>query len=254
VSRPGPSIGPLQLDGLDLVVFDKDGTLIDFDAMWGVWAEDLADRLEAALGSPITTDLHREIGYDNLTRRTIAGSPLAATPMAHLRTMTTELVVRSTGRSFAAAGAAVDAAWLAPDPVALARPLADLGSLFRALRTAGRRVAIVTSDDRAPTEATVASLGLAELVDVLVCSDDGLPSKPAPDTLLHACRLLGVDPIRTAMIGDSIADMRMATAAGVGRRIAVLSGIGLQAELRPLSDVVIDSIAELLPNWFSGSR
>jgi phosphoglycolate phosphatase-like HAD superfamily hydrolase len=63
-----------------------------------------------------------------------------------------------------------------------------------------------------------------------------------------------VDPIRTAMIGDSIADMRMATAAGVGRRIAVLSGIGLQAELGPLSDVVIDSIAELLPNWFNGGR
>ena len=60
----GPFPGPLNLDGLDLIVFDKDGTLIDFDAMWGAWAEDLAERLEAALGSPITSELHREIGYD----------------------------------------------------------------------------------------------------------------------------------------------------------------------------------------------
>jgi phosphoglycolate phosphatase len=251
VSSPGPSSGPLNLDGLDLVVFDKDGTLIDFDAMWGAWAEDLAERLEAALGGPIRTELHREIGYDTRARRTIPGSPLAATPMAQLRTMTTELVVRSTGWSSDTAGATVDAAWLAPDPVGLARPLADLPALFGALRAAGRQVAIVTSDDRAPTEATVASLGLGvgpgELVNLLVCADDGLPSKPAPDTLLHACRVLAVNPRRTAMIGDSIADMLMATAANVGRRIAVLSGIGRPAELGPISDVVIGSIAELLP-------
>jgi phosphoglycolate phosphatase-like HAD superfamily hydrolase len=49
------------------------------------------------------------------------------------------------------------------------------------------------------------------------------------------------------MIGDSIADMTMAAAAGVGRRIAVLSGIGRRAELEPLCDLVINSIALLLP-------
>ena len=91
----------------------------------------------------------------------------------------------------------------------------------------------------------MAALGIRRLVDALVCADDGLPSKPAPDTLLRACQIVGVEPLRTAMIGDSIADMRMATAAGVGRRIAVLSGIGRRAELELVSDVVIDSVAEL---------
>lgn len=247
MSHAGPPAGPLDFDGLDLIVFDKDGTLIDFDAMWGGWAEDLADRLEATLGRPIRTELHREIGYDTLARRTNPGSALAATPMAHLRAMTTDLIARSTGRSQAAAAAVVDEAWGAPDPVGLARPLTDLVELFSGLRGARRQVAVVTSDDRRPTEATLAFLGIASLVDALVCADDGLPSKPAPDTLLHACRILGVDPIRTAMIGDSIADMRMAKAAGVGRRIAVLSGIGRETELEPVSDIVIDSIAVLMP-------
>ena len=105
----------------------------------------------------------------------------------------------------------------------------------------------MTSDDRAPTEATLAGLGIAELVDAVVCADDGFPSKPAPDTILAACRHVGVPPARTAMIGDSVADMAMARSAGIGRRIGVLSGIGRRSELEPLSDVVIDSIAELLP-------
>ena len=247
MSHAGPGAGPLDLDGLDLIVFDKDGTLIDFDAMWGGWAEGLADRLEATLGGPIRAQLHHQIGYDTAARRTIPGSPLAATPMADLRVMTTDLVARSTGRSWRAADAAVGGAWAPPDPVGLARPLTDLVELFSVLRAARRKVAIVTSDDRAPTEATLASLEIAGLVDALVCADDGLPSKPAPDTLLHACRTAGVEPIRTAMIGDSVADMTMAGAAGVGRRIAVLSGIGRRPELEPLCDVVIDSIALLLP-------
>ncbi len=247
MNRAGPAAGPGSLDGLDLVVFDKDGTLIDFDLMWGGWAEDLADRLEAAIGAPIRAELHRQIGYDPASRRTQPGSPLAATPMAHLRLMTTDLVARSTGRPAAAVAAIVDDAWHSPDPIGLARPLADLGALFGRIRAAGGRIAVVTSDDRGPTEATLGGLGVAGLVDALVCADDGLPSKPAPDTLLHACRLVGVEPGRAAMVGDSIADMAMATGAGIGRRIAVLSGIGRRSELEPIADLVIASIAELLP-------
>ncbi len=237
----------LDLGALDLVVFDKDGTLIDFDRMWSGWAEDLADRLETELGRPIRAELHREIGYDTATHRTIPGSPLAATPMRQLRSMTVELVASATGRTRAEAEAVVAAAWAAPDPVSLAHPLADLPALFGWLRSAGVRVAVVTSDDRAPTEATLAGLGIDGLVDVVVCADDGLPAKPAPDTLVHACRLAGADPARTAMIGDSSADMSMAVAARVGRRIGVLSGIGRRSELEPLSDLVIDSIGSLLP-------
>ena len=45
MSSSGSWSGPIDLAGIDLVVFDKDGTLIDFDVMWGGWAESLADRL-----------------------------------------------------------------------------------------------------------------------------------------------------------------------------------------------------------------
>ena len=235
----------IDLRGLDLVAFDKDGTLIDFDAMWGGWAEDLADRLEAELGQPIRTELHRAIGYDIGEQRTIPGSPLAATPMAQLRVLTAQVVGDVTGRGGASASGIVDAVWTAPDPVSLAHPLADLPGLFGRLRSLGIRVAIVTSDDRAPTEATLAGLGIAALLEAVICADDGLPSKPAPDTVLEVCRIAGAEPARTAIVGDSVADMRMGLAAGLGRRIGVLSGIGRRPELEPISDVVINSIADL---------
>lgn len=105
---------------------------------------------------------------------------------------------------------------------------------------------MATSDDRAPTEATLAGLGVAELVDAVVCADDGLPVKPAPDMVLHVCRTLGVPPSRAAMIGDAPADLIMGRAAGVGLRVGVLSGVGSRRDLEPLANAIPPSIANLL--------
>jgi phosphoglycolate phosphatase len=244
-SRSSPPKGVPTLDGIELVVFDKDGTLIDFDAMWTGWSVGLVRSIAAATDPALAGPLAVALGLDPLTSLIIPGSPLAATPMGHLRDLTVSTLRRG-GLSGARAEAAVAASWNPPDPVALARPLADLDRLFRTLRDRGIHVAVATSDDRGPTEATLVGLGVAQLVDAIVCADDGLAVKPAPDALLHLGTLLGVDPVRTAMIGDSPADARMGRAAGAGLVVGVLSGVGGRAELEALADNVIPSIAGLL--------
>ncbi len=247
MSRPagGPGSVGDRLDELDLAIFDKDGTLIDFDAMWSGWVVDLADRLESAVGGPVRDRLYAAIGFDPGSGRARPGGPLAAMPMTHLRALALG-VVGTVSRSPADAARAVAQAWEAPDPIALAHPLADLPLLFGRLRARGLRIAVATSDDRAPTEATLAGLGVRSLIDAVVCADDGLPVKPAPAMVLHLCRTLGVDPARSVMIGDAEADLAMGRAAGVGLRIGVLSGVGTRQDLEPLADAIIPSIADLL--------
>lgn len=246
MSRPAAGGGLLggRLHGLDLAIFDKDGTLIDFDAMWSGWAGDLADRLESAVGGPVRDPLYAAIGFDPASGRAVAGGPLAAMPMTHLRRLALR-VVGAVSRSQADAERAVAQAWEAPDPVALAHPLADLPVLFRRLRARGLRIAVATSDDRGPTETTLAGLGVESLIDAVVCADDGLPVKPAPAMVLHLCRTLDADPARSVMIGDTPADLAMGRAAGVGLRIGVLSGVGTRQDLEPLADAIIPSIADL---------
>lgn len=245
-SRPDPTTGRGGLAGIELVVFDKDGTLIDFDRMWSGWSADLVRKLVAVAGDRTRASLVEALGLDPEGEQVIPGSPLAAWPMARLRELTVATLIDA-GLSDGAAEDAVARSWQPPDPVALAHPLADLGALFRSLRGLGLRIAVATSDDRAPTEATLAGLGIADLVDGLVCADDGLPVKPAPDTLLHLCTALGVDPSRTAMIGDSPADVAMGRAAGAALVVGVLSGVGVREELEPFSDVILGSVAELMP-------
>ncbi len=233
------------LDGVDLVVFDKDGTLIEFHAMWGTWATGLAHDLAAATGRDVRPALFALFGYDEASGRVLAHGRLAATPMARLRDLTAASLVEL-GIDDATVASAMAAAWHAPDPVALARPVTDLPALLGAVRRGGRRVAIATTDDRAPTLRTVAAFGIAGLVDAMVCADDGTAPKPAPDMVVRLCAELGVPPSRTAVIGDSIADLEMGRAAGVARRYGVLTGVGTRADLAPLADSVLESVEDLI--------
>jgi phosphoglycolate phosphatase-like HAD superfamily hydrolase len=228
-----------------LVVFDKDGTLIDFHAMWGGWTRDLAGRLEAASGWPVTAALMHAYGYDGPEGQARADSMISYTPMADLRALAAEALLAA-GCPPDQVEPAMAAAWHVPDPVALARPLADLPALFGALRARGARLAVCTGDDRAPTLATLAALDVAHLVDAISCGDDGLPTKPSPLALLSLCRSLDVAPNRAVVVGDTPADMQMGRAAGAGLVVGVLSGASAADELAPHADRVIASIAELL--------
>ena len=230
----------VRLDGIDLVVFDKDGTIIEFGPMWSGWAVALAEGLRAATGRSVEVPLFEMLGYDAVTGRVMPGGGLAATPMARLRERTREGVAEPDAER------ALEAAWHAPDPVGLARPLGDLAGLFRRLRAAGRKIAIATSDDRDPTERTLAALGLTGAIDALVCADDGLPVKPAADMVLRLCADLAVPVARTAVVGDSPADLRMGRAAGAGLVVGVLTGVGARSDLEAQADAVIGSVEGLL--------
>lgn len=239
----------LRIGSLDvspaLVIFDKDGTLIDFVYMWASWITELAQRLERATHLPLTSQLYQAMGYDAVTHRVIAGSPLAAHSMADLRVLTAD-VAQTAGMTREHAERAAEAAWFVPDPVAVARPLADLAQVFRTLHARGFLVAVATSDDRAATLATLHALGVGDQLDALVSADDGLANKPAPDMLLRVCEELNVAPADSIMVGDSVADMEAARRAGVGLRVGVLSGVSMRELLEPHADVVVDSISALL--------
>ncbi len=97
-----------------------------------------------------------------------------------------------------------------------------------------------------PSVRTLEALGVAAAIDAMVCADDGVAVKPAPDMVIHLCAIVGVAPARTAVVGDSPADLRMGRAAGAGLVVAVLTGVGARADLEPLADVVAGSVEALV--------
>jgi phosphoglycolate phosphatase-like HAD superfamily hydrolase len=232
------------LEQIDLLVFDKDGTLLDFDAMWSGWVERLAADLSAAVARPVEAALFDAFGYDAEQRRALPERPLGTNTMAELRRLTGATLIEL-GVAPAAADRALAATWAGPDPVTLARPLDDLPTLFGGLRAAGRRIAVVTTDDREPTERTLEALEVAPMVEAVIGADDGLPVKPAPDAVVAVASRLGVAVTRTAVVGDTVADLAMARAAGA-LAIGVASGVGSAADLGAAADLVLPSVASLL--------
>ncbi len=236
--------GPLG--GIDLAIFDKDGTLIDFHLMWSDWVHTLAVDLEKIHGANLDEVVYPMMGVDPVTGRVQPLGALAATPMVRLRAALVaalEDVVLDPSE----AERIVAATWHSPDPVELARPITDLRALFLGLRETGTRIAVATSDDRDPTEQTLRHLGVDDLIEAVVCADDGRAVKPSPEAVHWICRTLGVPESRTAVIGDALADLRMGRSADVGLVIGVLTGVGDAGTLGEFADLILPSVADLLP-------
>ena len=213
--------------------------------MWAGWALDIGRRLDVATGRPVAGDVFAAIGFDPTSQRVLPGGPLAVSTMAGIGEVIAA-VVRRWCPSVAAARRAVETAWFEPDPIASAQPLGDLRSLFARLVGAQRLIAIATTDDRAPTEATLRGLGIRDHVSALACGDDGIGLKPDPSMVLALCAVLRTEPGRTAIVGDTPADLAMGRAAGLGRVVGVLSGVGRTSDLEPLADALLGSVGELV--------
>src|SRR5262245_2354744 len=233
------------LDGIDLIVFDKDGTLISFEAMWSGWARELGSRLEIATRRPVAGDVFATIGYDPSTDEVRSGGPLALGTMAEIRELV-GAVLRRWCPNVAAARRILAEAWFEPDPVERATPLADLTAIFTKLRAAGLVIAVATTDDRRPTEITLSALGIAPWIAAVSCGDDDGPQKPHPALLLGIAARLGVPIGHAAMVGDAVVDLRMAREARAGRSIGVTSGVASAEDLAPHADLVLATIGELI--------
>lgn len=117
---------------------------------------------------------------------------------------------------------------------------------LRELRQRGYRSACVTNKPQALAAALLARTGLAEYLDVLVAGDTLASMKPSPEPLWHACRLLDVEPARSALVGDSPVDVAAARAAGLPVFIVSYGYAGESGADALRGDALIDSF-EALP-------
>jgi phosphoglycolate phosphatase len=107
------------------------------------------------------------------------------------------------------------------------------------------------------TGAVLTILGIEDFVDFLICGDDDVPNKPAPDALWAIGRQLNIDASQMLMVGDTASDMVFGRNAGAAGCIGVRGGAGNLSALSQTADEVIDSIEAIRvihppggwPNW-----
>ncbi len=235
---------------IDLIVFDKDGTLVDFDLLW---AGKLVQAVDAVLAAAPAVDglrscLFSTLGIQQSGMKVIPESPLAVSTLAKLGIAAT-VVLYQNGLPWHDAEKLsreifMPAIGVLPRACDIA-PIGNVSSLMRSLKAGGFHLAVFTSDDRDATEASLPLLGITESIGSMVCGNDALPGKPSGAGLLHLSRHFGTPPEAILMIGDSVTDMRSAQDAGVGWRVGVLSGTGKKDDLAKSADLVVDNIHAL---------
>ncbi|DBA02607.1 hypothetical protein Poli38472_014493 [Pythium oligandrum] len=236
-----------------LVVFDKDGTLIDFNLMWGGWVESQAWRVEMTTGLPVREKLFDAMGYDWIRRAIRSKGALCCTPMGELYKLAVRVLVNE-GMPADEAEVVIRQCWSMPDPVLTSRPLGDLAGLFRTIKHMGIKIAVCTTDNRQATIDTLKHLQLDHMVDAMACGDDGLPAKPAAEQIWTICQQVGAQPHNTIMVGDTHTDMLLGRNAGCGLSVGVLGGASSLEDLAQDADVLIPSVAKLPKVLFQYSQ
>jgi phosphoglycolate phosphatase len=133
----------------------------------------------------------------------------------------------------------------------LERPFDGCVPLLRALRAAGRKLAIATGKGQLGADNATRRMGLEPYFDSIHGILPGTPGKPHPAVLQRALDALGVAPDDAIMIGDTTFDMDMAAALGVDA-VAVDWGVHDRSMLMSRAPVFYANDMAALGDWLCG--
>lgn len=221
------------------VLFDKDGTFVDFDRTWGPAA--LAVMRGMAGGDDTKLGRLVEVShYDLANLRFMPSSPLVAGSSADYGRLWAEAL----GVPFSSAVTdEMDRRFVAEGLAALA-PIGDPKALFARLKARGLLIGVVTNDSETGARSQCSALGLDSHVDFFSGWDSGHGRKPAPGQIVAFLDRHDVSPVETIMVGDSLHDVHAARAAGVFA-LGVKSGPLVAKGFHAACDAVIASINDL---------
>jgi phosphoglycolate phosphatase len=235
-----------------LIIFDKDGTLIDFAATWVPLIRKRVAFLLKTVGrndQEMGAFLLKSWGIDPSSGKIDPRGPCPVSPRSDEIIIGT-MALYQKGYPWDEAKQWVVQAFDEADADGDWRekvvPIKGIQTFLSRLRGHGFHTALATNDERKDTEAILNHLGMEGLFDTILCAGEVNLPKPHPETIFTICRQLGIDPKETVMVGDSVADMMTGKRAGVALTVGILEGgVTPREELEKVADIVVDSVREL---------
>ncbi|MEK0082246.1 phosphoglycolate phosphatase [Benzoatithermus flavus] len=213
-------------DGLEALVFDLDGTLVETAADLHLVLEEILS--EVGLAAPPLAAVRGMIGDGArvLIERALAMIGAPAEPV-----LVDRLFARFRER-------------YAEEPCRASTPYPGARELLRTMRERGIRMGLCTNKPQAATEGLLAALDLAPFFASAIGGDRLPVRKPDPGHLAAVLADLGATPAAAVMVGDSRNDLL--TARGLEVPCVLVSFGYTSVPARELgADAVIDRLADL---------
>lgn len=229
------------------IIFDKDGTLLDFDDFWlpisegaiteilkKIKREDISVKnILSAMGADggvtdITSALccgtYEQMGLDMYHALVNEGCNLSA-----------DEVIKLT----------IDA-YHGNIQKGIMRPACEhIQEVLQTLKDYGLTLAVVTTDDPFMAQKCLQMLEISSFFDTVYADDGVTPTKPNAYCINDICRRKGISKTEVIMVGDTLTDTRFAKNGGI-RVIGVAKSDRNKRILEREADVVIPDISHLL--------
>ena len=235
-----------------LMIFDKDGTLIDFAATWIPVIRKRVEFVLKALGKKgeLEALLLTSWGIDPVSGKIDPRGPCPVSPRAEEIVIGTAALYQQGypwDESKQMVSQAFDQADAASDRKKMLKPVPGVRALLQRLKRSGFSLGLATNDERKDTEAMMTWLGMEGFFEAMVCAGEVTQPKPHPETILTLCRQLSIPPQETLFVGDTVADMIAGKNAGLTLTLGVLEGgITPREDLEKAADGVVDSLRDLI--------
>ncbi len=229
-------------DRIKGILFDKDGTLLDFNGSWLQPYVQVTKLIATKLGRPeLAESLMAEGGFIAETQGWVADSLLASGSNQQILEFWSERIgqpiegdnLRHIKQIFAHASSHYVPA------------IADMRGFISSLKARGMCLGLATMDDEKNAYRMLAKLQLTDLFDFVCGANSGYGVKPEPEMVYAFCQSCRLSPDQVIMVGDSPKDLKMGKNAGVAYAVGVLTGAHDRAALEAHGDYIFENIVSL---------
>ncbi|GAK13664.1 HAD family hydrolase [Geomicrobium sp. JCM 19039] len=214
----------------DTVLFDKDGTIIDFSSIWMPWLQEVVEEVCRTVDILDTPSWKKQafhaVGIENGTRLD-PESPLAIGSMQDTYTILAYCLYNLNhtpwSEALYAVMEAVEHINVQKSYTTQMQAIDGVENFILECKAAGKKIGVLTADDQDQAILHLEQLHLNHHFDFVMGSDQVERSKPFPDIAVKAAKAHDFDLSRAIMIGDTDADMGVAKNADMARALGLVT-------------------------------
>ena len=221
------------------ILFDKDGTLIDFMASWMPAIHEAAKHFSNNDQS-IADKMLAASGYDKESAEIIGGSILAAANNQQIAECWSQFLEIQPDTAMVAQLNRIFLYHNKHSSVAVT----DLPLLFSDLKSRGIKLGLATSDSEEGAIATLQALQVYEQMDFVCGYNSGHGIKPEAGMVNAFANQLGLSNDQIMVVGDNTHDLHMAHNAKAKLAVGVLTGTSSVEKLHEAA-YVLNDVAEI---------
>ncbi len=239
-----------EINNIETILFDKDGTFIDLHFFWGKMTELRVNAIieKFNISKKYFSNLCLELGYNTDTCKMLQDGITALYSRAKIINIFTKKLekynVWTTEEEIEKIFDEVSNNFY-KDMQKYTKPIEEAINFIKNMRKKGIKLGIVTSDSLESTKITLKNFDWENLFDSVIGRESSPFTKESGEPTKLALKELVANPMTTIMIGDAPMDYISAQNAGIERTILVASGQIDEITLKSTTKYTVSTLAEI---------